>query len=52
MSVTTATQEAEIGKIGIGGQPGKKLVRHLSQQIKQVWQYMPVIPATREAKVG
>jgi hypothetical protein len=45
-SVIPATQEAKIGRITVGGQPGKKVGKIPSQQKSWMYWHMPIIPAT------
>jgi hypothetical protein len=43
------TQEAEIGKTVVQGQPRHKVSETPSQPTSQSWWYASVIPATQEA---
>jgi hypothetical protein len=47
-----ATQEAEIGRILVQGQPRPKVSKIPSQPISQVGWHMSVVPATWEAIGG
>jgi hypothetical protein len=49
MSVISATQEAEIGKLVFQGQPGQKVSKTVSQPTNQAWWCMSVIPTKQEA---
>jgi hypothetical protein len=49
-SIFLPTQEAEIKRIMVGGQPGQKVHEILSQPIKRgAWWCIPVIPGMWEA---
>jgi hypothetical protein len=51
MSIITATEEAEMGKITVRGQSRPKISRTPSQSKSQEWWCMPVIPGTQKARV-
>jgi hypothetical protein len=52
MLVIPATQQEEIRRIAVQGQPWPKVSKTLSQQVSQGWWYSPVIPVVREASPG
>jgi hypothetical protein len=48
--VISATQEAEIGRIAVQGQPRQKISKNTPQQINMSWSCMTNIPAMSEAE--
>jgi hypothetical protein len=48
MPVITVTQEVEIRKIKVHGQPRQKVDNTPPPSISRVWCYMPVIPTMQE----
>lgn len=49
MPIITSTWEAGIGKTEVQGQPGQKVSETTSQDMSQIWWWVPMIPAVREA---
>jgi hypothetical protein len=51
-TVILATQEAEMGRIAVPGQPRQKVLKTSSQRISGAWRCLPVIPGRQEAEMG
>jgi hypothetical protein len=52
MAIILATQEAEIGRFMVQGQPRQKVSKTPPQPTSQAWWCMPLIPAIQETQIG